>query len=156
MYYQNPDFTIFKTSIYSAATTLIALFIGNAVKTKITNYKFLHNIIFAFITLIIAFISYNLWSKYNSNDYIIFHVSMALLVFSFPLLIKLNIYITDNKRYYKNDKQHSIKNEVEKLKVKLKKNTTLTDEEFIYSKTFNLIYLSKNDGINEYCKRFDI
>ena len=144
------NFSSFQIFLISIPLSLINILLCDKVKDNIIKLENKKIIYFVVISIITSIISCLIWIKFNSSNYILFHVIVGLLSFMYPLFVLLNIYFIKTNMLCFNSKQKNIKLSLDSLKNEILENNELRDKYYIYTKSFKLKHKFKDPKINDF------
>lgn len=144
------DFSFSQILLISIPLSFINILLCNKVKDNILNFDKKKNLYFVILSIIASVISCLIWIKFNSSNYILFHVIAGLISFMYPLFVLLNLYFIKTSHFCFNKKQKKLKLFLDNLKKDIIENDTFKEDYYIYTKIFKVKYKFKNLEINDY------
>lgn len=144
-------FNIIHLLLLSVPAILLTLLISHILKNILRNITVKKFCIYSFISFIISIISYLVWTKNYSSEVVIFYVILGITLFSYQLLIIINIYFINNFTYYKNKTHKDIV-----MNLIYYKNEKNSQRDYIYSRCLNLDSKKNNEIYDEYFRIFNV
>lgn len=143
-------------ALLAGLLTILTLGVINILKNKIINHSFKRYIIVYTVSIILALLSYYIWSNNYMIDYIIYHVIMAIFSFMYPLLIFTSIYFIHTNNFYRNSKQREIVYLLNSIKERLYTKDKISDDEYIYIFGLNIKRKTNNQDYSYFKKKFNL
>jgi len=155
LYFLDFNFKTIQILLLSIPLTLITLIISNLFKNIMIKHTFKKHMIMVVLSIITAVIAFYIWQSLSDIDYIIFHITMALFAFMYPLLVMTNIYFIKTTSHYINKLQQDIINQLDDLKIKTI-NNEIKDINYTYVYGLKMKIASKNKEYNDFSNIFKI
>lgn len=155
LYFFDVNFSTGQIILLSIPLTLITLIISNLLKHIMIKHTLKKHMLIAVASIITAVIAFYIWQSLSSIDYIIFHITMALFAFMYPLLVITNIYFIKTTSHYLNKLQQDIIDQLDNLKVKTI-NNEIKDINYTYVYGLKMKQSSKNKEYNDFVNTFKI
>lgn len=155
LYFFDVNFSTGQILLLSIPLTIITLIISNLLKHTMVKHTLKNHIFIVIPSIIMSVIAFYIWNSLSNIDYIIFHITMALFAFMYPLLVITNIYFIKTTSHYLNKLQQDIIDQLDELKIKTMNNET-KDINYTYVYGLKMKITSQNKEYNDFIDIFKI
>ncbi len=155
LYFFDVNFSTSQILLLSIPLTFVTLIISNLLKHTMIKYTLKKHILIIIPSVIASVIAFHIWQSLASIDYIIFHITMALFAFMYPLLVITNIYFIKTTSHYLNKLQQDIIYQLDDFKIKTI-NNEIKDINYTYVYGLKMKIAIQNKEYSDFMNIFKI